>query len=114
MCGDVVYGACFRYVPESDTWILIGETVGYPKYLAPASDHTDAFGFAMTKAAGSDFGEGALPLQRTQVRFLRPQYQPKNRPAVPFEKDTCINFQFWTFRATFWDAFATVVALLIR
>ena len=31
----------------------------------------------------------------------QPQYQPENRPEVPFEKDTCMNFLFWTFQAAF-------------
>ena len=31
-----------------------------------------------------------------------PQNWPENWPKVLFEKDTCINFQFWTFRDTFW------------
>ena len=35
----------------------------------------------------------------------RPQYLPENQPEVPFEKDTCINFLFWTFQAAFWAAF---------
>ena len=32
----------------------------------------------------------------------------------PFEKDTCINLQFWTFRAAFWAVFTTVVPVLIQ
>ena len=44
----------------------------------------------------------------------RLQYWPKNRPEVPFEKDTCMNFLFWTFRATFRAIFTTVVPFLIQ
>ena len=33
------------------------------------------------------------------IGFFRPKKLPQYRPEVPFEKDTCINFQFWTFRA---------------
>ena len=32
----------------------------------------------------------------------------ENRPEVPFEKDTCINFQFWMLWDTFGPFFTTV------
>ena len=47
---------------------------------------------------------------------IQPQYQPENRPKVPFEKDTYvyINFELWTIQVAFWAIFTTVVPFLIQ
>ena len=37
------------------------------------------------------------------------QHWPENWPEVPFEKVTCLSFQFWTFQTAFQAAFTTVV-----
>ena len=50
------------------------------------------------------------------IGFFRPeklpQYWIENRPEVPFEKDTCINFQIWTVMAVFTKT--AVVQFLIQ
>ena len=38
----------------------------------------------------------------------------RTRPIVTFEKNTCNNFQFWTFWAAFRAIFTTVVLFLIQ
>ena len=53
-------------------------------------------------------------LDGSVLNKLAPQYRPENQPEVPLEKDTCINFQLWTFRAVFRPIFITVVLFPIQ
>ena len=77
----------------------------------------DQFGAKYGKPYAMACRENAVGTGGNSKGFLaqkRPQYRPENRPKVSFEKDTCINFQFWTFCAAFRAIFTTVVPFLIQ
>ena len=76
----------------------------------------------MEVAAGLDLAAAAhLHVEDPGWQFNRiflarkwTQYRSENLPEVPFEKDACMNFLFWTFWAAFQAIFTTVVPFLIQ
>ena len=76
-----------------------------PKQASGSQRDTEWAGF--TWATGWQFNNILLAWKRAQI-------SARNWPELPFEKDACMNFLFWTFRATFWASFNTVVMFLTQ
>ena len=50
---------------------------------------------------GGGGGAGRVLQAGNSVGLFRPEKWPKNCPEVPFERDICLNFQFWRLWAAF-------------